>query len=134
MRLKVMTYNALYGFHERDGTTLRYQARRAQAAQLVVCAEAPDILALTEAVYCGAGGRFIRHDFETMFGLPHVHGVGFEGEWGNVIASRFPIVEVERVPLGGSPSGISPSGLRATLDCDGRTVHVDIVHPSPHIT
>jgi len=134
MRLKVMTYNVLYGFHERAGSTLLYREERALAARTVLRAEAPDVVALTEGAYCGAGGRIVRHDFAAMCGLPHVACVGFEGEWANTLVSRFPIVHAERLPLGSSPSGASPSALRATLDCDGREVHVDVVHPSPHVT
>ncbi|MBA2538941.1 MAG: endonuclease/exonuclease/phosphatase family protein, partial [Deltaproteobacteria bacterium] len=96
-------------------------------------AEAPDVIALTEAAYCGAAGRIIRHDFATMFALPHVATAGFEGEWTNVLVSRFPILHAERHELGRSPSGIQPSALRTILDVGGRSVHVDIVHPSPHV-
>ncbi len=134
MRIKVMTYNLLYGFHERTDNTLLYREERAHAAQVVVRAAAPDIIALTEAAYCGAAGRLVRHDFATMFGLEHVAAAGFEGEWANALVSRFPIVHIERLPLGRSPSGIQPSALRATLDCQGREIHVDIAHPSPHVS
>ncbi|MBA2538327.1 MAG: hypothetical protein H0V17_01725, partial [Deltaproteobacteria bacterium] len=104
MQLKVMTYNLLYGFHERTDKMLVYREERAHAAQRVVRAEAPDVIALTEAAYCGAAGRIIRHDFATMFELPHVATAGFEGEWTNVLISRFPILHAERLELGRSPS------------------------------
>lgn len=133
IRLKVMTYNVLDGFHERIDKTLVYQEERAHAVRAVVRAEVPDVVALTEGAYCGYGGRIVRHDFAAMFDLPHVACVGFEGEWANVLVSKFPILHAERLPLGSSASGIRTSALRATLDCEGREVHVDIVHPSPRV-
>ncbi len=133
MRFRVMTYNALYGFHERSDEALIYREERAGAARDVVRAEAPDVVALTEGAYFGHRGRVVRHDFAAMFALPHVACAGSEGEWGNVLVSRFPIVRAERLPLGRSPKGAPPSALRATLDCGGREVHIDVVHPSPHV-
>jgi endonuclease/exonuclease/phosphatase family metal-dependent hydrolase len=129
-----MTYNLLYGFHEREGDALVYRDERARAAAEVVRAAAPDLLALTEAVYVGPGGRVVRHDFAALFGLPHVACRGFDGEWASALASRFPISRVERLPLGRHPGGAPPSALRTTVDCAGRALHVDVVHPSPHVT
>ncbi len=133
--LRVMTYNVLYAFHERQGDTMLFQEDRARAVREVVRACAPDVLGVTEAVYCGPGrGRLIRPDYATMFGLEHVHAGGFAGDWGNCLVSRFPILHAERLPLGGGRDEVTSSALRATLDCDGREVHVDVVHPSPAIT
>lgn len=135
MRLRVMTYNLLYAFHERHGDTMLFQEDRARAAREVVRACAPDILGVTEAVYCGTGrGRQIRPDYAAMFEMEHVHSCGFEGDWGNCLVSRFPIRHAERLPLGGGRTDVTSSALRATLDCDGREVHVDVVHPSPAVT
>lgn len=133
-RLKVMAYNILYGFHEREGDALVYRSERARAAAEVIRAEAPDVLALTEGAYVGWRGRVVRDDFAALVGLPHVACAGVEGEWASVLASRFPILEVERLPLGETPGGPASSALRATLECEGRKLHVDVVHPSPHIT
>jgi endonuclease/exonuclease/phosphatase family metal-dependent hydrolase len=130
-----MTYNVLYAFHERQGDTMLFQEERARAVREVVRACAPDVLGITEAVYCGAGrGRLIRPDYATMFGLEHVYADGFDGDWGNCLVSRFPIRHAERWPLGGGRREVTSSALRATLDCEGREVHVDVVHPSPAIT
>lgn len=127
-----MTYNLLYASHERQGDTMIFQEERARAVREVVRACAPDVLGLTEAVYCGAGrGRLIRPDYAAMFGLEHVHAAGFDGDWGNCLVSRFPILRAECLPLGGGRREVTSSALRATLDCDGREVHVDLVHPSP---
>jgi endonuclease/exonuclease/phosphatase family metal-dependent hydrolase len=134
MRLKVMTYNLLYGFHERTGEGWVRREPRARAAAEVVRAEAPDVLALTEAAYCAPGGRLVRDDFAALFGLPHVACAGLDGDWACALVSRFPIRSAVAVALGGSPSGVRESGLRVVLDCDGRDVHVDVVHPSPHIS
>ncbi|MEO8700957.1 MAG: endonuclease/exonuclease/phosphatase family protein [Kofleriaceae bacterium] len=133
--LRVMTYNVLYGCHERVGTTFVYQPARAEAVREVVRAEAPDILGLTEAAYCGAHGRLLMQDFAAMFGLPHVFAAGGEGDWTSMLLSRHPIVDASRIPLGGSPSGIMMSALRTTIDAgsDGRW-RFDLVHPSPHIS
>jgi hypothetical protein len=46
-----MTYNVLYGFHERHEQTFIHQPERARAVTEVVRAEAPDLLALTEGAY-----------------------------------------------------------------------------------
>ncbi|MBL8915022.1 MAG: endonuclease/exonuclease/phosphatase family protein [Archangium sp.] len=135
MRLRVMTYNFLYAFHERDGDSMVLKEGRARAARDVVRAAAPDILGITEAVYCGVGrGKLIRPDYGEMFGLEHVHAAGFEGDWGNCIASRFPILRTEVIPLGGGRKEVLSSALRVTLEVEGREVHVDVVHPSPMIT
>lgn len=134
VQLRVMTYNLLYAFHERQGDTMLFQEERARAVREVVRACAPDVLGLTEAVYCGVGrGRMIRPDYAAMFGLPHVHACGYEGDWGNCLVSRHPIRHAERLPLGGGRRDVTSSALRATLDCDGREVHVDVVHPSPAV-
>ena len=115
-----MTYNLLYGSHERDGDTLLFQDDRARAAREVIRAESPDVLALTEAAYRGSGGRVVRQDFARLLGMPHVACLGDEGEWANVLVSRFPIAHVEQLPLGGNPRHAPPTALRATLACDAR--------------
>jgi endonuclease/exonuclease/phosphatase family metal-dependent hydrolase len=132
--MRVMTYNLLYGFHERAGDAMVYRPERARAAAEVVRAAAPDVLALTEAAYVDADGRFVRQDFAALFGLPHVACAGFVGSWGNALLSRYPITRAARLPLGSHPGGAPPSALRAMLDVDGRALCVDVVHPSPHIT
>ena len=134
--LRVMTYNLLYGSHEREGDALIFHPERAEAARAVILAEAPDVLGLTEAVYGGHRGRKIRQDFCKLYGLPHWYTEGDTGDWANCLLSKYPITHAERVALGasGTASGISTSALRATLDCGGRPVHVDLVHPSPHVS
>jgi endonuclease/exonuclease/phosphatase family metal-dependent hydrolase len=130
MRLRVMTYNLLYAFHERQGQTMQYHEERAHAAREVVRAEAPDILGLTEAIYCGFGGRILRPDYVSMFGLPHLYAAGFEGDFGNCLLSRVPLVQAARVSLGKTVLGNEPSAIRATLE---NGLHVDLVHPSPRV-
>lgn len=134
MKLRVMTYNVLYAFHERDGETLMFREERAAAVRSVVRACAPDVVGVTEAAYFGVGGRVLRPDYAQLFGMPHVHATGFEGDFGNCLVSRFPVRDVERLPLGAGSRDAKHSALRATLDCDGRDVHIDLVHPSPSIT
>ncbi|MCA1563953.1 MAG: endonuclease/exonuclease/phosphatase family protein [Acidobacteria bacterium] len=137
LKLKVMTYNLLYASHERQGDTMLFHEERAGAAREVVLGEAPDILGLTEAVYCGLGGCMIRPDYARLFGLEHLFSAGFDGEWGSCLLSRYPILHAERLPLGrgdGRTDGASQmSAVRAVLGCDGCEVHVDVVHPSPKI-
>ncbi len=132
--MRVMTYNILYGCHERSGSSFIYQPARAAAVREVVLAEAPDVLGVTEAVFCGPRGRHLLHDFSSMFDMPHVFFGGDEGDWTSCLVSRYPIVEATRIPLGGSPSGIEMSAIRAAIDVDGRRWRFDLVHPSPHIT
>ena len=80
MQLRVMTYNFLYAFHEREGDTMLFQKERAHAVASVVRGCPPDLLGVTESVYCGGGrGRLIRPDYATMFVMDHVHATGFEG-------------------------------------------------------
>jgi endonuclease/exonuclease/phosphatase family metal-dependent hydrolase len=133
-----MTYNLLYAFHERQGETMLFQEERARAAREVVVAEAPDVLGLTEAVYCGFRGRILRPDYPRLFGLPHLYAAGYEGEWAGCLLSRHPIVRAERVPLGSgegrSDGAAQVSGIRAEIDCGGHRLHVDLVHPSPKVT
>ena len=137
MQLKVMTYNFLYGFHERRGHEMIFREERARAVREVVCAEAPDILGLTEAAYCGLHGRVLRPDYQAMFGLEYLFTAGYEGEWASCLLSRYPIIHAERHPLGrgdGRSDGATLiSAIRATVDCAG-PLQVDLVHPSPKIT
>jgi endonuclease/exonuclease/phosphatase family metal-dependent hydrolase len=130
-RFRIMTYNILYGSHERIGGELVFQPSRADAAREVVRAEAPDVLALTEAAYCDKQGRKIRQDFQAMFGLPFCYVEGAEGDWTSAVLSRFPFTEADRIPLGTNPKGITASALRVKLD---GPIRVDIVHPSPDLT
>jgi endonuclease/exonuclease/phosphatase family metal-dependent hydrolase len=73
-----------------------------------------------------------------MFGLEHLYAAGYEGEWAGCLLSRYPIARAERLPLGrggGRSDGADRvSALRAALDCGGRELYVDLVHPSPKIT
>ncbi|MFN0247541.1 MAG: endonuclease/exonuclease/phosphatase family protein [Kofleriaceae bacterium] len=133
MRVKVMTYNVLYGFHERTEDGFVRRDERARAALAVIRAEAPDIVAFTEGAYVTADHRAVMPDLAAMCELPHLAWAGFAGDWGNVLVSRFPIVRHERLPLGTSPSGVRQSALRATIDVGGCALHVDVVHPSPSI-
>src|SRR5687767_14365926 len=130
MRIRQMTYNLLYASHERMGSSMVFHEDRQQAAGEVVRAVAPDILGLTEAVYCGVGGRLLRPDYARLFDLPHLFTAGFEGEWACALLSRFPILRAERVPLGhgrGRSDGAElVSGLRAVVSCDGRELEVDV--------
>ena len=130
---RVMTYNLLYGFHERYGDSFVFQPARAEAAREVVLAEAPDVLALTEAVYCDDRGRKIRQDFQALLGLPFFYAEGASGDWTSALLSRFPIAEASRIPLGTQPRGITDSALRVRLEGGGGPIRIDVVHPSPHI-
>src|SRR5687768_4278130 len=117
-----MTYNLLYGFHERAGDAMVFRPERARAAEEVVRAAAPDVLALTEAFHVGVDGRVVRQDFPALFGLPHLAVAGGPGEWGNALLARFPLTVLARPPLGGNPIGAPPTALRARLAADGRAL------------
>ncbi|MBI4145685.1 endonuclease/exonuclease/phosphatase family protein [Candidatus Woesearchaeota archaeon] len=139
MKIKVMTYNVLYGLHNRDGNLILLDLARMRAVRNIVRAEKPDILGLTEAVYCEFWtsqdrNRIIRVDYEQLFGLKHSYATGFEQEWGSMILSKFPILHAERLQLGKNHRGESVSAIRATLDVNGKRVHVDVVHPAPKIS
>jgi endonuclease/exonuclease/phosphatase family metal-dependent hydrolase len=133
MRLTLMTYNLLYGSHERDGGSLVRREERAAAAREVILAEAPDVLGLTEAVFIARDGAPIRDDFAAHLGMPHVRAAGFPGEWANCVVSRHPIAHAERIPLGATEEGAPISALRAVIDCGDRRLHVDVCHPSPKV-
>lgn len=133
MKLKVMAYNLLYAFHERHGRAMIAHDERAQAAREVIRAEAPDVLALTEAVYGGYHNLFHRPDYQQMFGLEHLAQACYPGDWGNCLLSRFPIVRSERRQLGQNARNVVMPALRATLDVAGRPLHIDVVHPSPNV-
>ena len=133
VRLKLMTYNLLYGSHEREGDALVFREERAAAAREVVLGEAPDILGLTEAVYVGGDGRLVRADFARRFALEHLYAAGFAGEWASCIVSRHPIVRTARLPFGTRDGSQPASALRVEIACDGRPLTVDVVHPSPNV-
>lgn len=132
-RIEVMGYNLLYAFHDRKGRTMVHHADREQAAREVIESVSPDILALTEAVRLDARGRPEHPPYRHWFGLPHMAVACYPGDWGSCLLSRYPIVRAERRPLGVSPRGVQMPALRATLAIAGREVHVDVVHPSPHV-
>lgn len=141
MRFRVMTYNLLYGFHDRlSDDSLAFFPERMEAAYEVIAEAKPDILALTEAVFCVARSprdarvRLVRQQFERALDLPHWFADGAPGDWSSCLLSRYPIARRERLPLGSSPSGTEMSALRAELAIDGRRLLVDVVHPSPHIS
>lgn len=134
MKLKVMAYNLLFAFHERHGRMMIAHDERQQAAIEVIRTEAPDVLALTEAVYGGYYNLFLRPDYQRLFGLEHLAQACYAGDWGSCLLSRFPIVQAERWPLGKNARNVVMPALRATLDVDGRPLHLDVVHPSPHVS
>lgn len=127
MKLKVMQYNILHGFH---GTLAPFQLERErlEAAKEVVREENPDILVLTEAAYGSPNNFGISMNYAEIFGYPYSYFAPWGNyEWGNCLLSKFPI-NGETITLS------SRTALRARVGLGKKALTVDVFHPKVNIT
>ena len=126
MKIKIMNYNILHGFHQINAP-FALEEKRLKAAQEIVSQENPDILVLTEAKYGRKNIYGIKMDYVKIFGYPHSYFSPNEYEYGNMILSKFPIAG-KTIPLS------KRTGLKAQINLNGKILNIDVFHSYPDLT
>jgi endonuclease/exonuclease/phosphatase family metal-dependent hydrolase len=126
MKLKIMEYNISNGFHTLNEPYI-LEKNRVKLAQQIIKKENPDILCLTEACFAAPNPFNIRMEYQKIFGYKHAFFASRRRQWGNMILSRFPI------DCAFSNTNSPFAGLSASLIINGKTLFVDVIHPSPQI-
>lgn len=126
--LRLVSFNILEGLRPRasdDSERRLVDRQRAKAATVVVSDLAPDILVLNEALFCRShDGR--RIDYAGLFGFPYEAAALYDGAWGNVIMSRFPITKSREMRI------YNRGGLTAVIETPAGGLTVASYHPHPH--
>ena len=118
--IKLMNYNICYGFHS-PGPNPQLDKERLELAKKIVNYEAPDILIFTEACF----GKFM--DYKNLFQFKYGYFGPWSKEWGNCLLSNYPL-KAELAPFG------NRTAIRATINIQGKELHMDIIHPDPENT
>lgn len=126
MKVKIMNWNILHGFHQSEYPYALDHVRLNSAIWLVKKAK-PDILALTEACYGGSNPFKTKMNYEQIFGYKY----GFFGrwgnyEWGNMLLSNYPI-------SGQSLIFADRTALRCRLNIEDKFLNFDVIHMSPYL-
>jgi len=128
MKLKIMEYNILHGFHSKN-KPFTFQKERKSNVQKIVKKEDPDILILTEACFGDENKYNIRLDYEKMFDFQHYFYASCapkEYEWGSAIFSKY--------PLTGKNLGENwISFLQCKIDIGSDFLKLNVFHPYPNI-
>lgn len=126
--LRLVSYNLLEGLlplSAREDERRHFDQQRADAAQSVVTALAPDILVLNEALFCRPHeGRKI--NYAEFFSFPYETAALYDGAWGNAILSRYPIKKSIEMKI------YNRGGLSALIDAPSGHLTVASYHPHPH--
>jgi endonuclease/exonuclease/phosphatase family metal-dependent hydrolase len=125
MKLRVMTYNILHGFHSNEHVLDKARLGHAKKA---VKTENPDILVLCEACYGGYNHTGIYMDYPRIFGYDYgFFGFWGDHEWGSYILSRHPL-QARVIKL------IDRTAITSEITVRRKKLHIDVYHPSPNIT
>lgn len=126
--LRVMSWNILEGFHvpkDRVPAGRPIQDEHRLEAAVTVLAEArPDVLLINEALWVNEHDGYLM-DYAQRLGFEHAAGDLYDGCWGNVILSHYPIVAHHRFRIH------NRGGLRATIAAPGWQLEVATYHPHP---
>ena len=127
MKIKIMEYNVLHGFHEMS-PPFKFEKERLEYAKILVKSENPDILIITEACYGGEAkfGKFLNYKkiFNYRYGFFGPYG---EFEWGNMILSKFQI-DCELIKLK------NRTAIRSAINIKkGTQIYIDVIHTSPDL-
>ena len=115
--LRLVSWNILEGFRVRGRDVL--DRDRLAAARRMLDRLEPDILVLNEALGC-------EHlDYAGMLGFPYQEAAQYDGDWGNVILSRFPLAGAVRMSI------YNRGGLRAIALTPQGLLTVATYHPHP---
>ena len=92
--MRIITWNILEGFHYFDRVLAQYvmDETRLNLAKSLISRLSPDILVLNEALWCSLHNEKLMN-YAEIFGFPYSYGHIYDGAWGNIILSRFPITE-----------------------------------------
>lgn len=124
MRYRLLQYNILEGFRT-DRGTMALDCRRLIACKEFVKAHEPDILVLNEANYCQIhDGTW--NDYKTWFDMPYGIGQLYDRQWGNVILSKYPIIDWRVYRMENRRAA-----LKTFIQLDRVVVEVDTYHPHP---
>jgi len=124
----VMSWNILEGFHTPRSPDPRVRQTvdpaRLAAARDVLAHHQPDVLILNEALWAVAHEGYAM-DYAAALG--YAHGVGdlYDGCWGNMILSRYPLLSHDPFRI------YNRSGVRVTVQADGWLLDVATYHPHP---
>jgi endonuclease/exonuclease/phosphatase family metal-dependent hydrolase len=126
--LSVVAWNIFEGLHRPlketpQGPTL--DTARLVCARTVLADLQPDVLLLNEALWCRPfAGHFV--DYAQWLGFPYSMVDTYDGAWGNVLLSRFPLRNEHRFRIH------NRGGLRATVQAEGWSLDVATYHPHPN--
>ncbi len=126
MNVKIMTWNALYGFHDYSESAKRPKLAedRLECAKEVVAAEKPDILVVTEACFAAKNSYREILDYKRAFKFQYAGYGQWQDEWGNMVLSKFPVkFEVKNAG--------ARTMLRTEISIDNKVLHLDVIHPLP---
>lgn len=127
MSLKVVNYNILHGFFSGE-RPFRLEQERLETATRAVKAEDPDFLLLTEACFALPNEDKVRMNYAEIFDFPYGVFSRTRNEWGSAVLSKSPIVSYADFSM------FRRGFLKSSIDLNGRTVNIDVVHPHPKLT
>lgn len=121
--LRIMSYNLHQGFN----TSGRLDV---EALAQVIEAEKPDILALQEVSrgWVVDGSLDLLAWLSSRLEMPYVSGPTADGQWGNAVLSRYPIVASRNIPLPGQDLPLRRAYLDVEVDLGGEVLRVLATH------
>lgn len=122
--MRLMTWNLLEGGNEVRSNEVKLTSR-VESAKKLVDELSPDILVINEALWCeNYNDQMI--NYAKMFGFEHSAGKLYDKNWGNVILSKFPIVDIKVFSI------YNRGGIVTKIDCgDMGYIQVATYHPHP---
>lgn len=137
---RLVAWNILEGLQQphqslEDRKTGPLDQAREAAAKSLISELNPDILIINEALYCDTFDG-VRTPYAELFALPYALPHLYDAAWGNIILSRFPILDTRRrvihrnSPTTGGAQNRGASAIR--IEIDGKPVWIATHHPHPH--
>jgi len=134
MKIKIMWYNVLRGFHkkEKDGS-FTFEKERLDAAKNIVKEINPDVLFVGEGDFnplCEIKGPKIQTiDYQKEFNFPYVYYSEPDetSRKGEVIFSKFPIDSIKNLSIKDS------THIKSWFKISENKINIDVIHPYPTI-
>ena len=134
MKLKIVWYNVLRGFHKKESDgTFTFEKKRLNATKKVISKLRPDILFIGEGDFnpkCKIKGPKIQKiDYQNIFNYPHVYYSKPDktSRKGEVVLSKFPI-KAKNLSTG------SNTHIKNWFYIAGKKINIDVIHPYPTIS